>query len=36
MFAAAEGYRPVGGDDIPVPEDAESPLELNIELEKVK
>jgi len=36
MFATAEGYRPVGGDDILVPEDAESPLEFNLELEKVK
>ncbi len=36
MFAAAEGYRPVGGDDIRVGDDVESPLELEIELKRAR
>lgn len=36
MFAVAEGYRPIGGDDIRVGEDVKSPLELNLELKRAR
>lgn len=36
MFAVAEGYRPVGSDDIRVRDDVESPLELKIELKRAR
>ncbi|MGQ9553603.1 MAG: trypsin-like peptidase domain-containing protein [Anaerolineae bacterium] len=36
IIVIAEGYIPIAEDDIYIPEDIESPFELNIELQKVR
>jgi hypothetical protein len=36
MIIVAKGYRPIAEDDVYVPEDVESPVEVNVTLRRVR